>query len=91
MLKIKEDKIQELEKFGFKKCKATGGVVYFYDIYKNEEKKYHLLHYYSSYIDVEVMQDRTITLDVNCDDVRIDELDIFWKLFANDMVEKVGE
>lgn len=37
------------------------------------------------------MQDRTIILDVNCDNVWIDELDIFWKLFANDMVEKDGE
>ena len=34
MLKIKEDKAQELEKLGFRKCKCTGGYVYFYDIYK---------------------------------------------------------
>ena len=75
MLKIKEDKIQELEKLGFKKCKATGGDIYFYNIYKN----------YGLYIEFEVMQDRTITLDVN------DELDILWELFTNDMVEKVVE
>lgn len=81
MLKIKEDKMQELEKLGFKKCEATGGDIYFYDIYKN----------YGLYIDIEVMQDRTITLDVNCDEVWIDELDIIWELFANNMVEKVGE
>lgn len=81
MLKIKEDKMQELEKFGFKKCKCTGGYIYFYDVYKN----------YGLYIEIEVMQDRTITLDVNCDDVWTDELDILWELFANDMVEKDGE
>lgn len=81
MLKIKEDKMQELEKLGFRKYMATDGYIYFYDIYKN----------YGLYIEVEVMKDRTITLDVNCDDVWTDELDIFWKLFANDMVEKDGE
>ena len=81
MLKIKEDKMQELEKLGFRKCMDTDGYIYFYDIYKN----------YGLYIEVEVMKDRTITLDVNCDDVWTDELDIFWKLFANDMVEKVDE
>lgn len=81
MLKIKKDKMQELGKLGFKKCKAIGGDIYFYDIYKN----------YGLYIEVEVMQDRTITLNVNCDDVCLDELDIFWKLFTNDMVEKGGE
>ncbi len=81
MLKIKEDKMQELEKLGFRKCRATDGYIYLYYIYKN----------YGLYIEVEVMKDRTITLDVNCDDVWTDELDIFWKLFANDMVEKVGE
>ena len=43
------------------------------------------------YIDLEIMQDRTITIDVNCDDVWTDELDIFYELFANDMVEKADE
>ena len=81
MLKIKEDKMQELEKFGFEKCEATGGNIYFYDIYKN----------YGLYIEIEVMQDRTIILDVNCDEVWTDELDILWELFTNDMIEKVGE
>lgn len=81
MLKIKEDKMQELEKLGFRKCRATGGYIYFYDIYKN----------YGLDITVEVMQDRTIILDINCSNVWIDELDIFWKLFANDMVEKDSE
>lgn len=81
MLKIKEDKMQELEKFGFKKCKSIGGFTYYYQIYKN----------YGLYIEIEVMQDRTITLNVNCDDVWTDELDIFYELLANDMVEKVGE
>ena len=78
MLKIKEDKIKDLEKFGFKKCEATGGDIYFYYIYKNNVL----------YIDLEIMQDRTIIIDVNCDDVWTDELDIFYELFANDMVEK---
>lgn len=78
MYKIKEDKMQELEKLAFKKCECTGGYIYFYHIYKN----------YGLYIDVVIMQDRTITIDVNCDDVWTDELDIFWKLFANNMVEK---
>lgn len=73
--------IIELEKFGFKKCKSTGGFVYYYQIYKN----------YGLYIELVVNIDRTITLDVNCDNVWTDELDIFWKLFANDMVEKDGE
>ncbi len=80
MLKIKENKIQELEKLGFRKCECTGGFIY-YNIYKN----------YDLYIEIEVMQDRTITLDVNCDDVWTDELDILYELFANDMVEKVEE
>lgn len=77
MLKIKEDKIQELEKLGFGKCKCSGGFIYYYHIYKNN----------GLYIVIEVMQDRTITLDVNCDEEWTDELDIFWELFANDMVE----
>ena len=81
MLKIKEDKMQELEKLGFKKSKATGGDIYFYDIHK----------ILGLYIKLEVMQDRTITLDVNCDEDWTDELDILWELFANDMVEKDGE
>ena len=29
MLKIKEDKMHELEKLGFRKCRATGGNIYF--------------------------------------------------------------
>lgn len=37
------------------------------------------------------MQDRTIILDVNCEEDWTDKLDIFYELFANDMVEKVGE
>ena len=81
MLKIKEDKMQELEKLGFRKCECSGGYIYSYDIYKN----------YGLYIEIEVMQDRTITLDVNCDDVWTDELDILYELFANDMVEKAKE
>lgn len=81
MLKIKSDKMQELEKFGFRKCECTGGYIYFYDIYKN----------CGLYITIEVMQDRTITLDANCDDDWTDKLDIFYELFANDMVEKDGE
>jgi hypothetical protein len=28
MLKIKEEKMQELESLGFKKCKSTGGYIY---------------------------------------------------------------
>ena len=81
MLKIKADKMQELEKLGFKKWYSSGGCIYFYDIYKN----------YGLYIEIEVMEDRTITLDVNCDDVWVDELDILYELFANDIVEKVEE
>ena len=81
MLKIKENKIQELEKLGFRKCECTGGFIYYYNIYKN----------YGLYIEIKVMQDRAITLDVNCDDVWTDELDILYELFANDMVEKVEE
>lgn len=83
MLKIKEDKMQELEKFGFKKhnCYGCDGHIYEYNIYKNN----------GLYITIEIMPDRTITLDVNCDEDWVDELDIFWELFANDMVEKDGE
>lgn len=32
MLKIKEDKMQELEKLVFKKCKSTGGDIYFKEL-----------------------------------------------------------
>lgn len=81
MLKIKEDKMHELEKLGFKKCEAICGDIYFYDIYKN----------YDLYIEIEVMTDRTITLDIYCDEVWTDELDILWELFTNNMVEKVDE
>lgn len=81
MLKIKENKIQELEKLGFVKCKSANDFIYYYQIYKN----------YGLYIEIVVNVDRTITLDVNCDDVWTDDIDIFYELFANDIVEKVEE
>ena len=81
MLKIKADKMQDLEKFGFRKLNSLDGYVYFYNIYKS----------YGLYIEIEIVQDRTIVLNVNCDDVSIVELDIFYELFANNMVEKVAE
>lgn len=83
MLKIKADKMNELEKFGFKKRKTLGGeYVYHKDMYNN----------YGLYIVIEIMPSRIITFVVNCDDVCVDaELDILYELFANDMVEKVEE
>lgn len=88
MLKIKEDKMQELEKFGFKKCQCPDGnnhtfYVYFYDIHKNYGD--------GSYIQVEIMPDRSISLIANCNDIWTYELDILYELFANDMIEKVVE
>ena len=81
--KAMEKKCEELEKLGFKKhnCYGCDGYIYEYDIYKNN----------GLYITIEIMPDRTITLDVNCDEDWTDKLDIFYELFANDMVEKDGE
>lgn len=81
MLKIKEDKMQELEKLGFVKCETSKGCIYYYHFYQK----------LGSYISLIVNMDRTLTLDINCEEDWTDELDIFWELFANDMVEKDGE
>lgn len=82
MLKIKEDKMQDLEKFGFKKFEYNDEISYCRQVYSN---------YCFSYIEIEVMQDRRITLNIDCNGIRTDKLDIFLELFANDMIEKVEE
>ena len=82
MLKIKEDKMQELEKFGFEKHKSIyGGYIYTYNICNNHE----------SCVVMYVMKDRKILFGVNCDEIWTDELDILYELFANDMIEKEKE
>ena len=84
MLKIKEDKMQDLEKLGFKKCKCSDEYIYFYHLYKD----------YGLSITIEIAEDRTIildVLDVNGIDIWTDELNILYELFANDMIEKVVE
>lgn len=84
MLKIKKDKMQELEKFGFIKCKyiSTHKPLYMTQIYMHYQLHINLI------IDV---ADRIIKIDANCYDVTIDNLDIIYELIANDMVEKVDE
>ena len=79
MLKIKEDKMQELEKMGFEKCQRSGGHTHFYSIYRDRK--------YGLYLGIEIMQDRTITLNLDCDEAWADKLDILYEFFANDMVE----
>ena len=84
MLKIKEDKMKDLEKFGFKKSYCFDGYIYFYNLYKD----------YGLSITIEIMEDRAIILDIlDVDGINdwTDELDILYELFANDMVEKVVE
>lgn len=81
MLKIKADKMKDLEKFGFKKCNSTGGFIYFYIISKN----------YGEYVELVVNVDRSITLDVNYEDYFTDDMDIFYDIIKADMVEKVVE
>lgn len=81
MLKIKADKMKDLEKFRFKKCNSTGGLIYFYTIAKN----------YGNYVEVIVNVDRSITLDVNYEDYFTEEIDILYDLIKADMVEKVVE
>ena len=80
MLKIKEDKMQELEKFGFKRWEKRDGCVYFYVIYNN----------YSSYASLLIERDRRIIFQTNSGLI-VEDLEIFYKLFANDMFEKDGE
>ena len=84
MLKIKEDRIKDLEKLGFKKKKTLGGgYVYTYDVYNHN----------GAYISIEIVLDRTLAIYISdSDSIWLDEeLEILYKLFANDMFEKVVE
>lgn len=81
MLKIKEDRMKDLEKLGFIKCSSTGGFIYFYVISKN----------YGEYVELVVNVDRSITLDVNYEDYFTDDMDILYDLITSGMVEKVVE
>ena len=80
MLKIKEDKMQELEKFGFKKWEKRGGCIYFYVIYNN----------YNSYASFEIERDGRIIFQTNSGLV-VERLDILYELFSNNMIEKEDE
>lgn len=79
MLKIKDEKMKDLEKMGYTKIKDF---CYYKKIGNNK----------SIQVDID---DRTISLDVGCKDVYsvvlINCLDDFYELFKNDMVEKVVE
>lgn len=82
MLKIKDNvDLKQLEKFGFKKTKSTGGDIYYYPIAWN----------YGLYIEVAVNVDRTISLDVNYEDFSSEDIDIFYDLIQAGLVEKVEE
>lgn len=56
MLKIKEDKMQELEKFGFIKENCPNGVIYTYIIYKE-----------GNFIEILVIGDNTLNIYASCD------------------------
>lgn len=77
MLKIKEDKMGNLDRMGYTKIKDF---CYYKKIGNNKS------------IQVDI-NDRTISLDIGCKDVYsvvlINCLDDFYELFKNDMVEKV--
>ena len=79
MLKIKEDKMKDLDGMGYTKIKDF---CYYKKIGNNKS------------IQVDI-NDRTISLDIGCKDVYsvvlINCLDDFYELFKNDMVEKVVE
>lgn len=79
MLKIKAEKMGNLEEMGYTKIK---NLCYYKKIGNNK----------SIQVDIE---DRTISLDIGCKDVYsvvlINCLDDFYELFENDMVEKVVE
>lgn len=80
MLKIRKEKMQELEKFGFNKS----GDCYYYGLYTGEGDK----------LEIEVMQNRIIDINFNTTDNGDDysiSLDILYDLFINNMVEKVDE
>ena len=82
MLKIKEDKIQELEKLGFKYFNDPfSQPCYYYPIYSNS----------GEYIEIVIETNRVITICSNCEETWADELDILYELLANDMVEKVDK
>ena len=79
MLKIKADKMGNLEEMGYIKIK---NLCYYKKIGNNK----------SIQVDIE---DRTISLDIGCKDVYsvvlINCLDDFYELFENDMVEKEAD
>lgn len=80
MLKIREEKMQELEKNGFSKL----GNCYYWGLYTSEGDK----------LEIEVMQNRIIVINFNTTDNGDDysiSLDILYDLFINNMVEKVDE
>ena len=84
MLKIKEDKMQELEKFGFEKI---------YNLSTKDVYCYYYLFFFNKgeYIEISIGLDRIVNIWANCEETCIDNLAIFYDLFANDMIEKVGE
>lgn len=82
MSKIKEDKIKELENLGFEKLSTEYDNIFAYCYQKYRG---------ASFIEIFIDSNRTITFDAHCDDEFTDELDIFYELFSNDMVEKDGE
>lgn len=79
MLKIKADKMKDLERLGYTKIR---NLCYYKKIGNNK----------SIQVDIE---DRTISLNVGCKDVYsvvlINCLDDFYELFKNDMVEVVED
>lgn len=80
VLKIKENKLQELERLGFKKLQSYYGTNYVYSKF---------VYWYDINFEIEVDPNRIIVLNINCGDCSITELDVLYDLFTNDMVEKV--
>lgn len=74
MLKIKAERMGELEKMGFKKNKNGG-------------YSYYLIWNYGQYVVIDVLPNRELALCVNYEDCYIDNLQIFYDLIKADMVE----
>lgn len=80
MLKIKEERMQELEKFGFSKS----GDCYYYERHTVEGGK----------LEIEVMQNRIIAIKSNTIDNGDDSCvgsALLFVLLVNDMIENRGE
>ena len=82
MLRIKEEiDLKELEKFGFKKTKSTGGEIFYYPVAWN----------YGLYVEITINVDRIISLDVNYEDFYSEDIDVLFDLIQAGYVEKVEE